>query len=172
MPSVEVVAVVSLPRNTCRGAEVREVTRGSGSQVLVVANRWMRHIQHPPPCRVVRGVVLGQRSILVLGVPEGHDRDVPSRNEEIGDGRVMAKRRGDGLAWLARDVASCCDDERARPLLPAAPSVEAPVVPHPPEDDVLPTFPEEAVVSPVPGQAVVATSAVEAGHFPAPPQSG
>src|SRR5919108_3393830 len=98
---------------------------------------------------MVRALEFRERPILVLDVSERHDRDIPSRDEEVGHRPVMAESGGDRRARLARDVASRRDHERAGRLFAATTSVEASVGSQPPENYVLSSFPEEAVVSPV-----------------------
>ena len=121
----------------------------------------MNHVVYPAPGRVVRRLELGQRTVLVLVVSEGHDGDEPHGNEEIGNRPMVAGRRADRLARLAGDVSRCRDDHDTGELLASASSLKTAVVPQAPEKLILAGLAEEAVVSLVPGQVVSATAPVQ-----------
>jgi hypothetical protein len=72
---------------------------------------------------------LVERPVLILVVAERHDRDEPPRNEEIGDGPVVAGSRGNRLAGLAGDVSSSGNDDVAGLFLSSPFCLEAAIVP-------------------------------------------
>src|SRR4051794_37524886 len=79
VPSAEIEAVVALPTiacGACAGAnsvEVIEVPTGTGRVVLMVPGRRPRYRSKPAPRRLIKILIVRQRSVFVLIITERQD---------------------------------------------------------------------------------------------------
>src|SRR5690349_22754478 len=85
MPGADVITVVTLGPVSSRRAKVGEVTSGTGSQILMIADCRAGDIFDAAPAGIVRLLIFRQRAVFVLNIAEDEDRCKVGIQHHIGD---------------------------------------------------------------------------------------